>query len=358
MRTLLFVAFVAWAAAGSTQARTIVAQLQDNESEAAADGAARERETPVGEKPCEPIVVAEFDWSGAQLAAQLLAELVRDGYGCAIERRAATPDRALAAAAEGVIWDEDEDQPRRALIVAPGVSERLARGRAGVAVGALLYGGAEASGWFTPQWLAAAHPEIHTLADAAARPDVFAETPGRRPRLYLCPARWRCARDNEQLVAALGLSERFDLVRPDSGEALTAALANAFAERRPWLGYYWTPSAALASFPMRRLEVGDVELCDGGGDCRAPFEEPAAIVAFSEALDDISPRVAAMLRRFSISEELTLKTLLWKAANNASDEQTADHVFVTYPELWREWLDAEAAERFAQTLVDGAADGD
>jgi glycine betaine/proline transport system substrate-binding protein len=40
-----------------------------------------------------------------------------------------------------------------------------------------------------------------------------------------------------------------------SGETLQTSIAAAYADKAPWFGYYWAPTAVLGKYPMVRVEV-------------------------------------------------------------------------------------------------------
>ena len=163
--------------------------------------------------------------------------------------------------------------------------------------------------------------------------------------------------DDLRLVELLGLAKDFDVVTPESGDALTASLSAAWRHRKPWLGYYWTPSGAVAEHPMRRLETGAAQLCDAGAGaetdpprCRTPHLAPPRMVVFPESLNAAAPRISDLLKRFAVPHEALLDALAWRAEANASLDETAIYLLAKHPTLWKRWLDAPARGRFAEAL--------
>lgn len=292
-----------------------------------------------GAPPCDPLEVALFDWPAAQITAHLLAELITRGYGCAANLVPAAPDAARAALSA------------RPGLILPGVA---APGPDHVheMAGAELFDGEEQAGLYASSWLLARHPEIRSVEDAARHADAFAVSPSAAdaPTLYLCPAAWDCADEMRALVETLNLADHFRLVEPASGLALETAAISAFDARQPWIGYAWAPSAFVSESRLSRLELGDVEICDtpAAADgaatpiCRAPFEtEPLALV-YSSELTRKAPRVVQMLERLRMTAAQMSDILARRAANGASAAATAAQLIAAEPDLWRDWLDADA----------------
>jgi len=67
---------------------------------------------------------------------------------------------------------------------------------------------------------------------------------------------WACDIINNNNLKAAGAEagglERF---QHGSGETLQTSIAAAYADKAPWFGYYWAPTAVLGKYPMVRVEV-------------------------------------------------------------------------------------------------------
>src|SRR5205085_683667 len=110
-------------------------------------------------------------------------------------------------------------------------------------------------GWFVPDYVAAAHPEITGAASLAANAAVFAN--GRpKGRFISCPIDWGCAVINRNLLKSLGLDTLFDVVEPANRFELDTLIAEAVSRKEPILFYYWQPNAVLAQFSFKELTLG------------------------------------------------------------------------------------------------------
>lgn len=328
---------------------------------------------------CGEVVIGEPAWTPARLTARVLEIVLADGYGCFVRRAPADPERALdatrradaamrrgpsvaaatreAAALEAETGSPDADpaDPAAAAMLveppaivaldvhAPEPGAEAADGpEAGRAVfSPPLYGAAAGHGWFLPEWFAEANPDIRGIADLAGAAERFAPASGARPKLYLCPAAWPCHAEDQALAAAYRLEEAFEIVTPASGEALTRSLREAWRNREPWLGSYWTPAEALAERPMRRLAAEEAA--------------PAPRLAYPETLRRRAPKIAALLDGFALAPETLHAALAWRAARNATLEETALHLLQSEETLWRGWTPPAAQERLGAALAGRAA---
>lgn len=307
---------------------------------------------------CGPVVVAEFAWPAARLSARLTAALLRDGAGCAVSvvPAALEPARALLTspgaqtpASAGVAHQ----------LVAPAITFPAAWRRdltpaaqARLRHGPPQFGGGETAGFFTLSWLRRAAPAMTSFEAAAATPELFARRRGARARLHLCPRSWSCHDDSRIVAERLRLADRFDLIVPASGEALTESLTRAAEAAEPWLGYYWTPSAAAARIPLAPLRVETIRICDPAGDCHAPFVGAPSRIAYAAALETTTPLVAEIINGLVTPTAPVLDAIAWRMANNASWPEAADYLASSTPSIWRQALPKLAQLRFEAALTE------
>lgn len=310
------------------------------------------------EPSCGPIVVAEFAWPAARLAARLTEALLRDGAGCAVSVSSAAPEpvrRLLLQPADASRAGDPAGRLIAPAITLPDDWRRAlpAEAAARLRYGPPLFGGGETSGFFTLAWLQRAAGAMTSFEAAVANPKLFARRPGERPRLHLCPQAWPCHQDSLETAERLRLAERFELVTPASGEALTEALTRAAEDAAPWLGYYWTPSAAAAQIPLAPLRVETIRICDDdGGSCRAPFAAASSHIAYAAELETTAPLATEIVRRLVTPTQPMLDTLAWRTANNASWSEAVDFLASTAPSIWRDALPKTAQLRFEAALTE------
>jgi glycine betaine/proline transport system substrate-binding protein len=221
-------------------------------------------------------------------------------------------------------------------------------------------GGVE--GWWIPQYIKDAPPEIKTVDDALQRPDLFVhpENP-RKGAVYGCPSGWNCQILMENLFRAYeGEKKSFELIDPGSAAGLDGAIAKAYERKQPWLGYYWAPTSVLGKYPMYRLDMG-VEhnaehwhACTSQPNCAAP--KPNAWVR-SEVYTVVTPRFAKMspdglayLQQRRWSNEIANEVLAYMADNQYTGEDGARYFLKKYRDLWTSWVPADVAKKVESAI--------
>lgn len=307
---------------------------------------------------CGLVRIASLTWGSAEVMASIDRFILRHGFGCdavLVPGDTMSTFESLTARGEpDIVPEVFVNQFRDEL------DEAAQAGRIGYGAKVLADGSQE--GFWVPQYLAKSHPEIRTLSDALARPDLFAdETAPGQGLVHNCPLGWGCQIMVENLFHAYGAKERgFRLQPSDNASALDASIADAFAARRGWIGYYWSPTGVLARYPMTRLafdvpfDAGEWARCTTRPDCTDPRPNawtPADVYTLVSGLfERANPDAMAYLSRRSWRNETVNGVLLWKEDHEADAEAAALHFLRTYPELWRAWLPVQAAERVAAAL--------
>lgn len=354
-----------------------VASVDPTAAGEAAEGAASaEEDAP---RACGPVLIAELQWPAARFAAAVAEVVLTDGYGCAVVRSPASISGALDAF--GAAATEAADP----VLIAPGLRADRAVETPQAAVGAPVFAAQDGAGLFVSAWFLSAEGgggSIDALLVAAER---WAAPSDQRPKFHICPEAWSCHAETQAVVEAFSLEARFEIVTPASGDALTASLLEANDRREPWFGYYWTPSAPLARLAMRRIDLGDLWVCEGeagrvtvrwplaaaAGDpaqdaddpaaepaasaapegCRAPFETAPAVTLYDPALRARAPAAADFLDRFAIPSAMVRDALNWRAQENATMAAAARRALRAAPDTLDDWLSPTARARLTAALA-------
>ncbi|WP_099864797.1 ABC transporter substrate-binding protein [Pararhizobium haloflavum] len=305
-----------------------------------------------GDRPlsCGDVSIAELNWASASIFSHIDAIILEHGYGCDVEL---IPGDTMSTLNSMI----DEGKPD----VSPETWINSARETLDQAVAtrelhymapAFADGGVE--GWWIPQYIAEAHPEIETVADALAAPELF-PAPGdpRRGALHNCPEGWSCQISTTNLFEAYrGWEKGFDLLPSATGEALEESLAEAYADRKGWLGYYWAPTAALGRYDMVKLNFDapyDEELWHGciiDPDCAAPritaWPRSEVYTVVTDGFARRANGALGYLKKRSLGNDVLNGLLAWMTDGKASGEEAAIHFLRTHPDTWREWVSEEA----------------
>ncbi|MEM9106174.1 MAG: glycine betaine ABC transporter substrate-binding protein, partial [Pseudomonadota bacterium] len=164
---------------------------------------------------CAEVSIAEMDWQSAKLLANIDAIILEHGYDCEVTL---VPGDTMAT----FTTMDQEGTPD----VAPElwinayrnqVDEAVKDGRLQIAAPALIDGGVE--GWWIPNYIAEAYPEIRTVRDALERPDLFPDLQDSdKGAVHTCPSGWNCRISTGNLFRAYDAEDKgFKLVQAQTG---------------------------------------------------------------------------------------------------------------------------------------------
>nr|WP_308469313.1 ABC transporter substrate-binding protein [Gemmobacter megaterium] len=307
---------------------------------------------------CGRVSIAEMNWASAGVAAWVDKIILEEGYGCTVDL--VTGDTMPTFTSMNEKGEPDIAPELWVNAVKDPLTVAFNEGRLIEAAQILTDGGVE--GWWIPKYIADAHPEIKTVADALERPDLFpAPERPERGAVMNCPAGWNCQITTENLYRAVGAGDKgFDLVDSGSAAGLDGSIGNAYEREQGWLGYYWAPTAILGKYDMVKLPFGtelDMEefnRCTAVPDCEDPklTEYPVAEV-FTVVTKNVAENnaiVMGYLGKRSWSNDTVNAILAWMDENQGTNEDAAWHFFETYPEIWQAWLDEATAEKVKGAL--------
>jgi len=307
---------------------------------------------------CGRVSIAEMNWNSAAIAAQVDKLILEAGYGCDVELVAGdtiptvrtminqgTPDIAPELWVNSVNAELNEAY----------ASGKLVQGAEILADGAV-------EGWWIPKYVADEHPNLRTIADALAKPELFAEnSESRQGVVHSCPPDWSCSITTQNLFRATGAeSKGFSLKPAGSAEEFNAGLSRALNEKRGWLGYYWAPTAILGEHPMVKLSFGvpfdqlEWDECTSRAGCANPkinsYPVSQAFTIISKGLSDRAPDVTDYLRNRKWGNATISSLMAWQAENNASNRDAALHFLRQNLDIWTRWVPVSVLDRIKPTL--------
>lgn len=309
---------------------------------------------------CGAVTISEMNWPSAEFLANLDKVILEAAFDCKVELIPGATVTTFASM-------ESRGQPD----IAPelwtnGIVERLTAAvkKGDIVVSSKLIEGAS-EGWFISQSMHHKYPQLKTVDDVLARPDLFPsrENP-RRGVFYGCPSGWGCQISNGNLASkgAYDLDGHgFDRIDPGSGAALAASIAKAYHRQQPWFGYYWQPTAVLYKYPMYKLDWGvphDRENWDNcissNPDCSSAkkngWTESSVYTAVTADFKKRNPAVMEYLDRRSYSMQTVGGVLAYMSDNQANGEDAAFFFLQNYPQVWSQWLRADQVRRIKNAL--------
>src|SRR6516165_4200479 len=207
----------------------------------------------VAHAACGDITLSVFSWQSAEAMSNVDQFILKNGYGCNATAVAGDTVPTITAMVE-------KGQPDVASEATPSLLGDVAtKGLADkriIQIGTAISDG-EASGWFIPQYVADAHPDINTVDDAMKHPELFPapEDPS-KGAVIQGPQGWGDTVVTAQLYKAMeGDKKGFVLVPSGSAAALDGAITKAYERKQGYIAAYWAPTSLLVKYPMKRLEM-------------------------------------------------------------------------------------------------------
>lgn len=306
----------------------------------AQDAPAAEAEAPPPPCGTQPLSIARMGWPSAELLAEIHARILVRAYGCDVQ--VAPGDLGATASSMGSTGQPAVAPEMWATRVADvwnaGTEAQMLR------PAAPTYVETQFEGWFMPDYVALAHPELVAAAGlATALPTIGGGAP---VRFISCPPDWACALINRNLVRALGLSGMVELVEPATRFEMDTLIAEAVSRSEPILFYYWQPNAVLSQFNFVPLDMGayddEAAKCLARVACPTPlpsaFPSETVVVALAEWVFTDIPQIAGYFQRSSLA--LAEMNDLLAALNEpgATVEGIADRFVAERQDIWQSWV--------------------
>lgn len=308
---------------------------------------------------CGSVTIASMNWQSAEVLSAVDQIILTEGYGCDAEITIGDTVPSITSMAEK---GEPDIAPEAWIDLLPDVVKKgVEDGKLIQAANVLPDGGVQ--GWWIPKYLADAHPEIKTVQDALAHPELFpAPEDASKGAIYNGPQGWGATVVTAQLFKAFD-AEGAGFVLVDSGSAagLDASVAKAYETQAGWLGFYWAPTALLGKYEMVMLDWGVPHEPEGWANCIAVAECPdpkpnawpvdhiytLVATSFAERAD---PAVLEYLNKRAWSNQTVGQLMAWMTDNQATGEEGAKQFLKENEDLWLQWVTPEAAEKIKASL--------
>ncbi len=297
---------------------------------------------------CGKVSITEMDWASSAVVTAVANFLMTQGYGCDVQVVPSSTVPALTSLAE---TGEPDILTEVWANSTPAYEPLLAEGKLVELTNVLSDGGVEA--WWIPAYLAESNPELTTWDGIMANPAAVGG------KFHDCPSGWACdIINNNNLKAAKAVAGGLERFQHGSGETLQTSIAAAYADKAPWFGYYWAPTAVLGKYPMVRVEVpaynAEAHSCNGDVDCANPgfsaYPSAKVVTAASGAFMEREPEVATLMKNVAFTNAQMGDVLAWRLDNNASYDEAAVYFLTSYKDVWGNWLSDDAKGKLAAIL--------
>ena len=306
---------------------------------------------------CGKVTVANMNWQSAEVLASIDQIIMTHGYGCEVE---IVPGDTMPTLTSMMEKGQPDVAPEAWInAVREPLEAAVKEGKLHYAAHSLSDGGVE--GWWIPKYLADAHPEIKTIDDALARPDLF-PAPEQKDKgaVHNCPSGWNCQITTENAFKAWdAASKNFVLLDTGSAAGLDGSIAKAYERKESWLGYYWAPTSILGKYDMVRLDAGvpldreafdscNAKACDNPTKTDWPRAEVITVV--TDRFKNAGGPAYEYLTRRSWDNNTVNKLLAWMSDNQATGEDGARYFLRNSEAVWTPWVTPEAADKIKAAL--------
>lgn len=311
---------------------------------------------PASAEECGDIAIASMNWASAEITAEIDNLILSAGYGCNVQL--VTGD-TLTTFESMTNTGKPDVMPELWINTLKNLDAAVTNKRLVMGAEVLADGGEE--GWWIPRYMAEAHPEIKSVEDALARPDLFSsENEDGLAAVHNCPVGWGCQISTANLFRAHSAEDKgFTLINTGSAAGLDASIAKAYEAEAGWLGYYWSPTSLLGRYEMVKLDMGTHDSshwdsCTVVADCAEPKKNgwPAGRV-FSVVTGDFAKRMNGpmdYIGKRQWSNETVSKLLSWMDNNQATGDEVARHFLENYEDIWTQWVPRDLTSRVKAAL--------
>jgi len=324
----------------------------------AAAGFAATASSPAAAAECgtsDKITIAEMTWLSASALAHVTQKVLADGYGCNAEL---VPGDTVPTATSMLSKGEPDIAPELWVSTAQSIWDKMMeKGNVYKANDIFASGGEE--GWWIPDYVAEANPEIKSVEDLKANWEVFVDVSNPdKGRMYGCPPGWGCEIITNNLFNALGMGETFELFSPGSGANLKASIARQVTRKKAIVAYYWGPTDVIGKYNLVRLGMPDHDAakfkCLTDKNCENPEVTgwavgEVAVAAVSE-LKNKAPNVAEFLSKMQVPNAEISAVLAWGDDNKASPEEVAAYFLKNHEAIWASWVPQDVADKVKASL--------
>lgn len=308
---------------------------------------------------CGDVLIANMNWQSAEVLANVDRIILTEGYGCSAELVVGDTVPTITSMFEK---GEPDVAPEGWVDLLPDVANKGLQENKIVAAGEALSDGGD-QGWWIPKYVADANPDIKTIDDALARPELFPapEDPS-MGAVYNGPQGWGGTVVTGQLFKAYGAADKkFTLVDTGSAAGLDGSVARAYERNEGWLGFYWAPTALLGKYEMVKLDFGapadaaEWRRCNTVADCPDPKKnawpkdrvDTLVTKAFTERVD---PAVMDYLKKRSWGNETVNELLSYMTDNQTTGEDGAKYFLQNNEDVWTKWVTPDVAEKVKASL--------
>lgn len=309
---------------------------------------------------CSDLTIASMNWQSAEVLANVDKFILNKGYGCNADIVTGDTVPTITSMVEK---GQPDVAPEGWVDLLPEVTSRgLQEGKIVEGARALPDGGSQ--GWWIPQYVADAHPDIKTISDALKHPELFpAPEDSSKGAVINGPQGWGGTVVTTQLFKAYGAQkDKFTLVDSGSAAGLDGSIAKAYEHKQGILAFYWSPTSLLGKYKMVKLgfdvpatDTAEWKRCNTVADCADPKPNAWPVdnvftLMTKKFADRSGPDVVSYLKTRAWSNDTVQKLMAWMTENQATGEAGAKYFLKNNEALWTKWVSPDAAQKVKAAL--------
>ncbi len=187
-------------------------------------------------------------------------------------------------------------------------------------------------------------------------------------RMTSCISGWTCYTVNLVKQKEYGLDKYYTNFDPGSGGALDAAIAGAFAKKKPIFTYYWAPTGLMGKVDLVRLKepafnqkcwddmsvvVEDIKA--NGPDaykasCACEYRDMALTKSVLSDWAKAHPAETEFLKKYTIPTATVNKMLAFYEDESDGDMELTALEYLENNDDWKSWVSAEVAAKVSAAL--------
>ena len=308
--------------------------------------------------------LGDFDWDSANIHTAIASFMIEHGFGCDVEVTKGSTTPIMAAFFDGQIdvitelWEDNLVE-----LLKPHFAD-----------GSIIHMGTNTPASEQAFWIDRATAEAHGLksVEDMKKPGVWElfkdpENPS-KGRMTSCISGWTCYTINYVKLKEYGLDELYTNFDPGSGGALDAAIAGAFAKKKPIFTYYWAPTGLMGKVDLVRLtEPKFVKKCwddmsvvvekikaEGPEaytkSCACEYRDMALTKSVLTSWADANPAETKFLSQYSIPTATVNKMLAFYEDESDGDMDLTAREYLKSESAWTKWVPADVAKKVKAAL--------
>ena len=308
--------------------------------------------------------LGDFDWSSANIHTAIADFILTNGYGCKVEVTKGSTTPIMAAH-----YDKQLD-----VITEVWYDNIIANYEPHVEAGTIMNIGVN-----TPDSQQAFYVDKTTAdkynlksVEDMKDPKIAAlfkdpEDPS-KGRMTSCISGWTCYTVNLVKQKEYGLDKFYTNFDPGSGGALDAAIAGAFAKKKPIFTYYWAPTGLMGKVDLVRLKepkfskkcwddmsavVEDIKA--NGPDaykpsCACEYRDMALTKSVLTEWAKAHPEETKFLKKYTVPTATVNKMLAFYEDESDGDMELTAKEFLKTESMWKKWVPADVATKVSAAL--------